>query len=294
MALKADIYNIIRPRNQKKGMGDAVYVPRTDGIFGVEIEAEGNNLPNALDKTLWRVEADPSLKSGFEAHEYVMLKPTDLDGVKTSINSLKKSYDQYNTRIMETDTSGVHVHINVQNYTAKELFTFITTYLILEELLITYCGPQREGNHFCLRAKDAEYLLHEFVKTAQSHNFSNLNKDIVRYSSVNPCSLFLYGSLEFRAMRGTNDLNAIYEWVEILNKVRINAKQFSDPRNVIEFMSGQGEENFLKSILEEKSKIFTKVQNYAGMIKNGCRLVQPLAFIPDWESFKETKNNPFV
>lgn len=58
---------------------------------------------------------------------------------------------------------------------------------------------------------------------------------------MNVFSLFKYGSIEFRAMRGTGDLDAIYEWVEILY-VKNGAKQFKTPYDVILSMSEHGRE----------------------------------------------------
>lgn len=279
--MKNTMYNIIK-----------LEVPRTDGLYGVEIEAEGRNLP--MQVPTWRVERDGSLVSGFEAFEYVMPAPKDLRGVKAALDELGKQYNRYATEVVETDTSGIHVHVNVQEYSPKQLFTFITTYLVMEEVLLTYCGPSREGNHFCLRVKDAEFILHEFVKSATTRKFGNLNDDNIRYASLNPCSLFKYGSLEFRAMRGTGKLDLVYEWVEILDRVREAALKFGNPSEVILSMSMDGERNFIRTVLGDKVHLFINIPHVDKMIRNGARLVQPLAFLPDWNAFKEVKNNPFA
>ena len=279
--MKNTMYNIIK-----------LEVPRTDGLYGVEIEAEGRNLPAQVPA--WRVERDGSLVSGMEAYEYVMPAPKGLVGVKEALDALAHQYNRYATDIVETDTSGIHVHVNVQEYSPKQLFTLITTYLVMEEMLLTYCGPSREGNHFCLRVKDAEFILHEFVKSATTRKFGNLNDDNIRYASLNPCSLFKYGSLEFRAMRGTGKLDLVYQWVEILDRVREAALKFANPSEVILSMSMDGERNFIRTVLGDKAHLFINIPHVDKMIRNGARLVQPLAFLPDWNAFKEVKNNPFA
>ncbi len=280
--MKNSMYNILK-----------LTVPPVDGTYGVEIEAEGKNLANPNPNT-WRCENDGSLQSGHQAIEYVMPVPRDLKGVRKSLDELQKCYAAAGTQVIETDTSGVHVHINVQEYTPKELFTLITTYLVMEELLITYCGPSREGNHFCLRIKDAEFILHEFVRAAQERKFGHLKNENIRYASLNPCSLFKYGSLEFRAMRGTGNLDAIYEWVEILDRVKQAALNFKSPNEVIMSMSLNGEDNFIRAVLGDKAKLFLDVSGHKQMVREGARLVQPLAFIPNWEAFKDVKTNPFA
>ena len=263
----------------------------TEGQYAVEIEAEGTRLPVELDK-YWSVHNDGSLQAGFEAKEYVMRGPTNLEGVKEALDYLDSVYKSNRTTVKETMTSGVHVHVNVQDYTPKELFTFMTTYFILEELLIKFCGDHREGNHFCLRAKDAEWIIDELVDSARTHKFGNLKNDNIRYCSLNPCSLFKYGSIEFRAMRGTRDLDAIYTWVKILDRVRLSAKNFPDPAEVAKLMSIGGESQFVRTVLGEYADMFL-VPGYKQMVKDGVRLIQPLAFCTDWNMYKDTSANPF-
>jgi Putative amidoligase enzyme len=266
----------------------------TEGDYGVEIEVEGNNLPQVFCGKYWRCDKDDSLKAGFEAWEYVMYKPLDLKGVREALDVLEAAYEECRSEVVNTITAGVHVHVNVQDFTVKQLFTFITTYFTLEELLLTYCGASREGNHFCLRARDAEFIVHELCLAAFKKNFANLNTDNIRYCSLNVLSLFSYGSIEFRAMAGTRDLDSIYEWVEILDRVKNNSLGFNSPSDVISSMSFEGEINFIKRILGDKAHLFLKNPNAAAMVRDGARIIQPLAFVPDWGSFKEQSNNPFV
>jgi hypothetical protein len=272
---------------------NVIGLKETQGLFGVEIEAEGHNLPTFL-KPYWRVDDDPSLKAGFEGREYVMPKPSSLEGVREALNFLDRAYIDNETTVEETITSGVHVHVNVQDMTPKELFTFITTYFILEELLVTYCGPSREGNHFCLRAKDAEWIIHELIEVAINRKLKRLDTDTLRYCSLNVYSLFKYGSIEFRAMRGTRDLDAIYEWVEILARVREASLEFKQPSDVLSSMSYNGEEVFVRRILGDKADFFLRNPHLERMVREGARIVQPLAYAVDWGTYKDTNNNPFA
>jgi hypothetical protein len=272
---------------------NVIGLKETRGLFGVEIEAEGHNLPTST-KPYWRIDADPSLKAGYEGYEYVMPKPTSLEGVKESLDFLDKQYNSFGSTVLETITSGVHVHVNVQDMTPKQLFTFITTYFVLEELLVTYCGPSREGNHFCLRAKDAEWIINELIDVAINRKLRKLDTDTLRYCSLNVYSLFKYGSIEFRAMRGTRDLNAIYEWIEILARVREASLEFKQPSDVLSSMSFDGEETFVRNILGDKADFFLRNPNLERMVREGARIIQPLAYAVDWNTYKDTNNNPFA
>lgn len=265
---------------------------KVDGLYGVEIEAEGVLLPNMLD-VYWRTERDASLTSGFEAHEYVFNTPLSLDASVKALEALGEAYKARGSQVMETETSGVHIHLNVQDYTPREFFTLATTYFVLEELLLTFCGEFRQGNHFCLSSQHAEGQVYELIQSAINRKFGNLNKEIIRYSSFNVYSLFKYGSVEFRAMRGTGDLEAIREWLEIIDRVRIGAKQFKNPQEVILSMSLNGEKNFITQVLNDKAKIFLKVKDCEQMVRRGAQFIQALAFVPDWKAWKDEKVNPF-
>lgn len=264
----------------------------TEGRFGIEIEAEGISLPGFVSDT-WRVERDGSLQAGYESFEYVMKAPLDLRGVRFALDEMMKAYKGNRTTVYETDTSGVHVHLNVQEYTMKELFTLYTVYFAVEELLLTYCGEQRQGNHFCLRMKDAEYILIEYINTVQKRSLANLKTDHLRYCSLNSLSLFSYGSVEFRAMRGTPDLNAIYEWVEILDRIRQAALEFPDPTEVVRVMSMGGERAFIEKVFGDKAHLFLPVKGAENMVRDGVRMIQALAYAVDWTKYKDTVINPF-
>lgn len=265
----------------------------TDGMIGVEIEVEGVHLPGqAMVLPHWRVDLDGSLKAA-EAFEYVMPQPSTLEGVKAALDVLQAAYKKKGSVITNSVRPGVHVHYNVQELTLKQFFTLLTCYYILEEVLTSYCGPNREGNHFCLRAQDAEFILFEVAKVAKTRNFKPLNTDNLRYASLNLLSLFKYGSIEFRAMRGTGNLDEIYKWCEIIVTLIENAKKFDTPIEAISSFSLDGEVIFLKRMLGPEAELFLKLPKLERKIREGARRAQIVAFSTDWAEYKDEKVNPF-
>lgn len=260
-------------------------------LYGVEIEVEGRKLPRQLDPNHWRVEVDGSLKAA-EAFEYVTPTPLSLDGVKASLDYLSGVYKTLGSKIDESIRAGVHVHMNVQDWNIKQVMTFAISYYLVEDILMKHCGPDREGNLFCLRTRDAEYVLFRILKALQERNLRHLKEDIIRYSSLNFCSLFKYGSLEFRGMRGTGDLDAIYEWVEIINELRMSSLEFNDPIEVVSTMSDGGELPFLTRMFPTKHHLF-KFDDMEKSIRDATRRVQMLAFGVDWEKIAKQNVNPF-
>lgn len=257
----------------------------TQGDVGIEIEVEGERLPRT-DK-YWKMEADGSLRNDPESMEYVLAKPSTLDQARIALKYLNVMYNKHDTIVHDSVRAGVHVHINVQELNIIELYNFMTVYIILEDLLTKYCGEFREGNLFCLRSGDAEYLLMMLAKAAQTKRFNMLVTDDLRYASMNVKALGTYGSLEFRAMRGTRDLDTIYKWAEILLNLREVAKTFTDPNDVVNGFSEGDADIFLDRCLGANADMFREYSGWERMIGQGMRRAQDVAFATKWTKFRE-------
>lgn len=267
---------------------------RQEGKFGVEIEVEGKRLPTTeLHPRYWRVDHDGSLKAA-EAFEYVTPLPMSLEGIRKALDDLERVYKAKKSVVDESIRAGIHVHLNVQDYYPEELWTFVTTYYCLEDLLVHWCGPSREGNHFCLRSCDSEFSLFAIAEAIKGKNLKGLNTDNLRYAALNPCSLFKYGSLEFRSMRGTRDLDAVFTWVKLIDDLEKGAKQFKTPDRVIHAMSAGGSRGFVEQVLGDSAKLFTNVKNIDEILKNSMRRTQMIAFAVDWNTYKPERANPFL
>lgn len=254
----------------------------TNGDLGIEIEVEGNSLP-MVDK-YWKNEEDGSLK-GPETREYVLRKPSSLNDVRLALNYLDDQYVANNTQVMDTVRAGVHVHVNCQHLTMTQLYTFMTVYLTLENILVKWCGEGRCGNLFCLRASDAEYILDQIKAAANSRVFrEHLYSDNLRYASMNVKALGDYGSLEFRSMRGTRDLNLIFTWAKTLLSLREYSKELNNPSEVIEKFSLLGAEGFMREVLGENYEVFSCAEQEK-LLWEGMRNAQDIAFCADWSVF---------
>lgn len=262
----------------------------TEGDVGIEVEVEGKNLP--ITEKYWRMEEDGSLRG--ESKEYVLERPMSLAHARLALKYLGVMYNKYESVVHDSVRAGVHVHVNVQKLNIIELYNFMTVYIILENMLTKYCGESREGNLFCLRTGDAEYLLHQLSEVARSRRFRALVTDDLRYASMNVKALGTYGSLEFRAMRGTRDLDAIYVWAEVLLNLREVAKTFQSPCEVVANFSEGSASTFVERCLGKHTDLFTGYTGWEKDIVLGMRRAQDIAFATDWEKFKLPEVvNPF-
>lgn len=257
---------------------------RTDGDLGIEIEVEGASLPDKV--SLWRREDDGSLR-GDETAEFVFAKPYTPEKARQALNNLDGAYRACETRVDDSVRAGIHVHVNVQNLTIIELFNFITIYLVLEEILVDHCGEGRQGNLFCLRAMDAGYLIATLRTAVAKRGFALLHRDEMRYSSMNVKSLSTYGSLEFRAMRGTRDMDRIYNWAMLLLNLREVAKTFNCPKSVIQGYSSGEASSFIQRCLGDYAPHFLMQPDVLAKVRAGMRRAQDVAFATDWEGYRE-------
>ena len=254
------------------------------GDVGVEIEVEGARLPAGAKG--WRREQDGSLR-GEESAEYVLSKPLTTEGLKVALKELAHQYERNDSRIDDTIRAGVHVHVNVQELNIIQLYNYLTLYFIFEELLTKFCGNTREGNLFCLRACDAEYLIEQLRYAARNRKFGLLVSDELRYAAVNVKALGNYGSLEFRAMRSTKDFNIIQTWAEILVRLREVAKGYFEPTDIINGFSEGEAEGFLTRVFGPYADLFLGYKDYKACLVRGMRIAQEVAFCTNWQYFRE-------
>lgn len=256
------------------------------GDVGVEIEVEGRNLP--LGNKYWRREVDGSLR-GAENAEYVLRTPLTLNQLSLALKSLALDYKTCKATIDDSVRAGVHVHVNVQELNVVQLYNYITLYLVFEELLTKFCGSTREGNLFCLRACDAEFLIQALQYTAQSRRYRTLVTDDLRYAAINVKALGNYGSLEFRAMRSTKDFDVLQTWATILVMLREKAKEFFEPTDIINGFSEGESSGFLGRIFGEYAELL-KFDGYERALVRGVRIAQEIAFCTNWQELIEQEH----
>lgn len=211
----------------------------TPGDVGIEIEMEarpGPEFPSYNLPTGWVPTHDNSLR-GISV-EYVLSQPIPIDRVSKAISSLNTTIKEACTRVQPSIRTGVHVHINCQELTMQQLLMYAAVYYSLENVLVDWCGPNRVGNLFCLRAKDAEGVLpHIGSCFAGKSSYASFGSDSIRYASMNFCAVRKFGSLEFRAMATDPQLKGIEEWAKILIHLREKSKELGSIEELLERFS---------------------------------------------------------
>lgn len=240
---------------------DFLRLDGVEGLFGVEIEIEGENLPEDIPKE-WRMEHDGSLRGQYprQCAEYVFRKPLDPTKAKLTINKLIKYLEQEEARPNFSHRTSLHVHVNCQQLDWEQYSAFLYTSLLMERVMLQYCGKGRIGNRFCLRVSDAEGyaddLLTLFTKGFEFFALGGGAPYKVKYSAINIAPAREYGSLEFRGMRGTLDKAVIFNWLTALENVYNFALEKGSVEKVHKFFVNSAIEDFYKEVLGGVSDAF--------------------------------------
>jgi len=247
--------------------------------IGIEIEIEGRRIWDTWPgNNTWHIVEDGSLR-GEEAAEYILAHPIHIDEIPEALEELEELLEP--VKIELSDRCGVHIHINIQDITFKELFNFAFLYLVMEDVLVSYCGASREGNLFCLKAKDAEYLIDKLIETKKENELGPLKnqEENIRYAAINFASIFKHGSLEFRALKTPKDFSEINTWARMLWQVKEASGKYNTPIEIIEDCSLLGMRGFIIKVMGDFTKTLVRnVPEIENKIRTGIRLMQDVAY----------------
>ena len=200
-------------------------------LLGIECETEGARL-NSLFNEYWTTEQDGSLRGGLE---YVSV-PLKLADVEKALNSLHASWEANKAQVKYSFRCSTHIHVNTQDMTENQLMSMIFLYMMYENVFMNLVAKERVGNRFCLRFQDAQNLTNEVAKMFRhirandGHGaFRNLRQDALKYAAFNLYTLRKYGTLEFRALEGTQDVAKITAWTKAIVRLRSTAMKWEDP-----------------------------------------------------------------
>lgn len=256
--------------------------------FGIEIELEGKNIRvegNRDFNQYWQGVGDGSLRAlnpGDQAVEYRSRYPYNMSTIDMSVKMLNSCLSQKGVEIYDSGRASVHVHVNMGHDKMSTLYNFITLAIIFDELLVSQNGKNRVGNNFCFRFKDAEGAILAMSHSLRARGDLQGIQPDHRYSSVNICSLFKFGTIEFRSMECTVEYSRLMAWVRTLQALKIAARNFNNPLEIISNFSLRGPDQFFFSILKDQALPYIQVPGRSRMLMDGIRLAQEFTNASTW------------
>lgn len=247
-----------------------------DGDIGIEIECESQDWNKLKPLTIWRTEADPSLRNA--GVEFITRGAILFRDIRLALNEWKEAVRE--VELINTYRTSVHTHINYQKRTFLDCYTTICLYWIVENLLVRYSGKHREGNLFCLRISDADFLCASLIRGLERNTlFSELINDQFKYAALNLVPINRLGTIEFRSMRGVYDVEVLEEWVTNLYHLTETARYFQSPLDVTKEFQKVGHLSFLQKTFSPKFvRQLTQDRDWQDLMDDGFHYSVELAY----------------
>lgn len=195
-----------------------------DTKLGLEFEFEdvlvGGEMPEEL-QPYWAMHAEPSLKR--HGMEFVFAQPMFGKDAMDALECVLAAAVKYKWAC--TKRTGFHVHMDVRNLEHPQLVGFNLIYAIIEPVLFNWIGDRREHSIFCIPWYKAWSEVQHIGRllsllNKQSDQTKAHAGDCARYAGLNLQALAKYGSVEFRHMKTTLDINRLMAWINMILSIK--------------------------------------------------------------------------
>lgn len=216
-------------------------------FIGVEVELEHASGMAQQRLPSWSTKPDGSLRD--DGMEFVFRRPKQGTDALKAFEELEEAAKQRPPK--STVYCSTHVHMNFLSSTIMEVLNFVSLYMLVEDALARYCGPDRENNMFCLTVSNAEEQLdmyQELMRTQDINAISKRGEGRVKYSALNLYTLVRFGTVECRLAKGMYTKQELVDWVNLLMCIRRYALRMDTPMDTLIQMSRMGTNDFMKDI----------------------------------------------
>jgi hypothetical protein len=218
-------------------------IPVND-LIGIEVEVE--NVGNGCKCLCWHAVNDGSLRNhGVEFRTLAFTAAYTPEVVSELMRQLKATNAKYDF----SERTSIHVHIDFRNNYLEDFVKTLIAYIPFEKLIFKELIPLRFKNTFCMPIADilagcdgftrAVQKMREFT-TLEIYNIEDITQSFTgKYAAINPLNLFQgkadrfehqgTGTLEFRHLHGTDDIELIVTWVKLIGLLKHYASKVSYP-----------------------------------------------------------------
>ena len=214
----SEIYGREPINGYRSGHGVEEGLPLPNLLVGIELEIE--NFRAVEGEQVFggfRFTTDGSLRHsekgiGIEA----ISRPVAIKHLRKLLNAF---FGKFNiTSENYTERCSTHIHVNIDDLTVQQIACLCLVYQTAERLLFTFIGEDRDKNIFCVPWNQSN-LSYNIVSKIVDGEAPSSFKRWQKYSAMNLIPAATQGSLEFRHLGGTCDLDKIMNWVCIIAKM---------------------------------------------------------------------------
>lgn len=220
--------------------------PLNGDFYGIEIEVELLGFQKIEGLKHFSLKEDGSLRNyGLE----FVSRPFGYAETKDIMAEVSMVKGIVSPKLVESSRTSTHIHMNVCDLTLAQVWNIMTTWYILEPLLLDFSGKYRKGNTFARSLLCSNALSLHLGQTIKRDHRLTPSVDL-KYQGCNFSSLGSFGTLEFRTMRSTLDTGLLAHWLGILHQIKKFAIKFKNPLEILDIFSSVSNEYFIKRVLE--------------------------------------------
>lgn len=217
-----DIYGMAPPRAVTYSR--AVECVNPELVMGVELETENCQsttdviLSEAAARSKIQITTDGSLRG--VAYEFITNPMTSkhlLPALDDFFAMTKFNDNNY------TDRCSVHVHVNCTDLELEMIGSLALIYTVVEDILFEFVGRDRDSNIYCIPWNQCR-MHYDLIQRFLSASDSTL-KNWSKYTALNLIPLRTLGTVEFRQMHGTADMEKLTKWINIIGAMFKAAKE---------------------------------------------------------------------
>lgn len=178
--------------------------------LGIEVEVEKTQNVYITTKTnkIWKQKEDASLKIYGKEFVSCPIKAKYAEAaLKTLLNDLMVGNAEFTPRC------SIHIHINARSLTLDQIKSILYIYVSVEDLLFNFVGEQRRKSIFCVPLKETQdlYFINKYIEHPTLINW-------LKYTALNLLPMWKphMGTLEFRHLHGTYNIEKILTWINII------------------------------------------------------------------------------
>lgn len=216
-------------------------------LVGIEVEVENVRTSGNDLNRIWTTKQDGSLRNnGFE----FVTAPIEAHYAPAALQHLMNAY--LSKDCCFSPRTSVHVHLNMQDMDAEQVIDFLVIYSVFEKLLYRFAGRGRIKNIYCVPVTECN-LLRYFVSTGVRGVRDRWSK----YTGLNLIPLSEFGTVEFRHMHGTFDVEKLSTWINLITSIKdyIRKTPTKDVRSMLFQMNdGFDFEGLMKQVFGEYSR----------------------------------------
>lgn len=251
--------------------------PMPNLLYGIELEIENigfDRTPNGF-----RLEGDGSLRNGIE----LIGHPMTYSNLHYCLTQLFDKY-KMDPAVNYSERCSTHVHTDAHNLTVQQVAAIVLLYQVFERLLFRYVGRDRGKNIFCVPWHDTTMtakVVHNMFK-GHTHTFRTWQK----YTALNLIPLTTQGTLEWRHLHGTNQVDFIMQWCRIIGHIyRVaTALEYDVLKDkIIKLNNNSQYHNLLEEVFKEDAVALTD-PGYEMLLEEGVITVK-YSLISDNEMF---------